>query len=73
MANQPANRSDKIISRVELKVTPVLAEGLASLYNLIKQDAHTLYDNETSIQRPIKACAEACRRRPDILRRTCPL
>jgi hypothetical protein len=30
-------------------VTPVSAEGLASLHNLIKQDAHTL--NETSIQR----------------------
>jgi len=30
-------------------VTPVSAEGLASLYNLIKQDAHTL--NETSIPR----------------------
>ncbi|KAF4629691.1 hypothetical protein G7Y89_g8452 [Cudoniella acicularis] len=30
-------------------VTPVSAEGLASLHNLIKQDAHTL--NRTSIQR----------------------
>jgi len=30
-------------------VTPVSAEGLASLHNLIKQDAHTL--NGTSIQR----------------------
>ncbi len=30
-------------------VTPVSAEGLASLHNLIKQDAHTL--NETSIPR----------------------
>ena len=30
-------------------VTPVSAEGLASLHNLIKQDAHTL--NKTSIQR----------------------
>ena len=30
-------------------VTPVAAEALTSLYNLIKQDAHTL--NETSIQR----------------------
>ena len=30
-------------------VTPVSAEGLASLYSLIKQDAHTL--NGTSIQR----------------------
>jgi hypothetical protein len=30
-------------------VTPVSAEGLASLHNLIKQDAHTL--NETSVQR----------------------
>ena len=30
-------------------VTPVLAEALTSLHNLIKQDAHTL--NETSVQR----------------------
>jgi hypothetical protein len=30
-------------------VTPALAEALASLHNLIKQDAYTL--NETSIQR----------------------
>jgi hypothetical protein len=30
-------------------ITPVLAEGLTSLYNLIKQDTHTL--NRTSIQR----------------------
>lgn len=30
-------------------VTPVSAEGLASLHDLIKQDAHTL--NGTSIQR----------------------
>ena len=30
-------------------ITPVLAEGLMSLYNLIKQDAHTL--NERSIPR----------------------
>src|SRR6266566_2744348 len=30
-------------------VTPVSVEGLASLYNLIKQDAYTL--NKTSIQR----------------------
>jgi len=29
----------------------VSAEALASLHNLIKQDAHTLNDNETSIQR----------------------
>jgi hypothetical protein len=30
-------------------ITPVSAEGLSSLQNLIKQDVHTL--NETSIQR----------------------
>jgi hypothetical protein len=34
---------------LQTPVTPVSAEGLASLHNLIKQDAHTL--NETSIQR----------------------
>jgi hypothetical protein len=34
---------------LQTPVTPVLAEGLVSLYNLIKQDAYTL--NKTSIQR----------------------
>ena len=33
-------------------MTPVSAEGLTSLHNLIKQDAHTL--NETSTQRQQK-------------------
>ena len=37
---------DKLL---QTPVTPVSAEALTSLYNLIKQDAHTL--NETSIQR----------------------
>jgi hypothetical protein len=34
---------------LQTPVTPVSAEGLVSLHNLIKQDAHTL--DETSIQR----------------------
>jgi len=34
---------------LQTPVTPVLVEGLASLHNLIKQDAYTL--NRTSIQR----------------------
>jgi hypothetical protein len=34
---------------LQTPVTPVLAEGLESLQNLIKQDAHML--NRTSIQR----------------------
>ena len=45
---------------LQTPVTPVSAEALMSLHNLIKQDAHTL--NETSIQRlqrPIQKLANA--------------
>jgi hypothetical protein len=40
---------------LQTPVTPVSAEGLASLHNLIKQDAHTL--NETSILR-LERCVQ---------------
>ncbi|KAG9228064.1 hypothetical protein BJ875DRAFT_338362, partial [Amylocarpus encephaloides] len=42
-------RADKIRVVLQTPVTPVLAEGLASLHSLIKQDTYTL--NETSIPR----------------------
>jgi len=54
---------------LQTRITPVSAEGLALLHNLIKQDAHTL--NRTSIQRLERHIQKlACR--PGILCQKCP-